>query len=160
MITYHLMNKSATKRPSNKSSGKLKSKRRKQKLSGIQKSTDRTRTNRNKFYLIIGSRVKKRKRKKKNCQGYSWYIIHMMWFALINYHRMYSNTYKEMYNYWFCRIIWSLLYSFCTDGKTFKKPRRSYENERLVAELKLVGEYELWLIWFTVGFTVLNRSRK
>lgn len=42
--------------------------------------------------------------------------------------------------------------SWCADGKTFKKPRRPYEKERLDAELKLVGEYglrnkrELWRV--------------
>ncbi|GJZ28120.1 40S ribosomal protein S9-1 [Tanacetum coccineum] len=30
-----------------------------------------------------------------------------------------------------------------SDGKIFKKSRRPYENERLDAELKLVGEYSL-----------------
>ena len=40
----------------------------------------------------------------------------------------------------------------CADGKTFKKPRRPYEKERLDAELKLVGEFglrnkrELWRV--------------
>lgn len=29
------------------------------------------------------------------------------------------------------------------DGKTFKKPRRPFEKERLDAELKLVGEFGL-----------------
>jgi hypothetical protein len=39
-----------------------------------------------------------------------------------------------------------------TDGKTFKKPRRPFEKERLDAELKLVGEFglrnkrELWRV--------------
>ena len=48
-----------------------------------------------------------------------------------------------------------------TDGKTFKKPRRPFEKERLDAELKIVGEYglrnkrELWRIQM-----VLSKLRK
>lgn len=40
----------------------------------------------------------------------------------------------------------------CADGKTFKKPRRPFEKERLDSELKLVGEFglrnkrELWRV--------------
>ncbi len=40
----------------------------------------------------------------------------------------------------------------CADGKTFKKPRRPFEKERLDSELKSVGEYglrnkrELWRV--------------
>lgn len=40
----------------------------------------------------------------------------------------------------------------CADGKTFKKPRRPFEKERLDSELKTVGEFglrnkrELWRV--------------
>ncbi|KMZ73608.1 40S ribosomal protein S9-2 [Zostera marina] len=43
------------------------------------------------------------------------------------------------------------------DGKTFKKPRRPYEKERVDAELKLVGEYglrckrELWRVQYALS---------
>lgn len=41
---------------------------------------------------------------------------------------------------------------YFADGKTFKKPRRPFEKERLDGELKLVGEFglrnkrELWRV--------------
>lgn len=45
-----------------------------------------------------------------------------------------------------------MLFVKCADGKTFKKPRRPFEKERLDAELKVVGEFglrnkrELWRV--------------
>lgn len=51
-----------------------------------------------------------------------------------------------------------------TDGKTFKKPRRPYEKERLDAELRLVGEYglrckrELWRVQYALS-RIRNAAR-
>ncbi|KAJ0038526.1 hypothetical protein Pint_22710 [Pistacia integerrima] len=50
-------------------------------------------------------------------------------------------------------------------GKTFKKPRRPYEKERLDAELRLVGEYglrckrELWRVQYALS-RIRNAARE
>jgi small subunit ribosomal protein S9e len=49
------------------------------------------------------------------------------------------------------------MFSPNADGKTFKKPRRPFEKERLDSELKIVGEFglrnkrELWRVQFALN---------
>nr|GMD61763.1 40S ribosomal protein S9-2-like [Ipomoea batatas]GMD71475.1 40S ribosomal protein S9-2-like [Ipomoea batatas] len=67
----------------------------------------------------------------------------------------------------FTATVSYLLYMFFpiyVYGKTFKKPRRPYEKERLDAELKLVGEYglrckrELWRVQYALS-RIRNNAR-
>ncbi|KAL6567719.1 40S ribosomal protein S9-2 [Orobanche gracilis] len=64
----------------------------------------------------------------------------------------------------FYRNLMMICYVLTTDGKTFKKPRRPYEKERLDAELRLVGEYglrckrELWRVQYALS-RIRNNAR-
>ncbi|KAL5560050.1 hypothetical protein UlMin_036261 [Ulmus minor] len=46
---------------------------------------------------------------------------------------------------------------YINHGKTFKKPRHTYEKEHLNAELKLDGEYGLWIF---EGEALLRRMNR
>lgn len=62
-------------------------------------------------------------------------------------------------------LVVNLEFVCFSDGKTFKKPRRPYEKERLDAELKLVGEYglrckrELWRVQYALS-RIRNAARE
>lgn len=65
-----------------------------------------------------------------------------------------------------CRYIcFHPLYFYYADGKTFKKPRRPFEKERLDAELKIVGEFglrnkrELWRVQMVLS-KMRSRARE
>lgn len=88
-------------------------------------------------------------------------VLSVLWVLILG--NCHFGTVCLLHGFAVVKFLFPLAWVFL-DGKTFKKPRRPYEKERLDAELKLVGEYglrckrELWRVQYALS-RIRNNAR-